>query len=309
MMLPAETSCHDPQRRHSLRLLSGAGLTALAGCTMGAGPNHVGADAPVAAQLGNRLTMPSPFALVLSSGGPRGFVHIGVIEALDELGIRPDMVVGASIGALVGALYCGGLTGKDMRGIALDLGPTQFARLALGAEERFSGAPIAHQVNYQVDHRLLQQLNPVCAVVAMRRSTRDIVAFTEGNAGVAVQASTAIEGRFTPVTIRSDAYVDPDKAMPMPVRMARQLGAKTVLSIDASAHEDKAPSGAERFRASDRVKRSLTEPDAQDSDLNLHPDFGYWVSISEEFRLRSMQAGYEAAMRSADKIRQLTRVI
>lgn len=290
-------------------MLSGAGTVALGGCTIGAGPNHEGSDAPVAAGLDNRLAATAPFALVLSSGGPRGFVHIGVIEALDELGVRPDMVVGASIGALVGALYCGGVPGKEMRRIALELGPTQFARLAVGAEERFSGAPIAHQVNYRVDHRLLQQLNPVCAVVAMRQKTREIVTFTEGNAGVAVQASTAIEGRFTPVTIRSEAYVDPDKAMPMPVRAARELGARTVLSVDASAHEEKAPAGAERFRESDRLKRALTEPDAQASDLNLHPDFGYWVSISEEFRLRSMQAGYQAAMRSADQIRQLTRQI
>ena len=294
-------------RRSGLRMLSLGliGLTPLYACTIGAGPNHAGRDAPTTGPIADRLTGGRPFALVLSSGGPRGFVHIGVIEALDELGIRPDLVVGASIGSLVGALYCGGLSGKAMREIAMDLGPTQFASFAVGTRERFSGAPIARLVNYQVDHRLLQDLRPACVVVSREQRSGKVVAFTQGNVGTAVQASTAIEGRFTPVTIRSLAYVDPDKAMPLPVRLARQLGAGRVMSVDASAHEDRAPAGSERFRESDRLKRVLTEPDAMASDLNLHPDFGYWVSLSSEFRERCMRAGYEAVMQSQGRIKKL----
>lgn len=280
-------------------------LTALGACTFGAGPNHSGAEAPDVSDVSSRLPAGQPWALVLSSGGPRGFVHIGVIEALDDIGVKPDMVVGASIGALVGTLYCGGLSGKQMRQIAMELSPTQIASLAIGTRERFSGKPIAHQVNYHLRHQLLQSLEPVCVVVAREQNSNRVVGFTEGNAGTAVQASTAIEGQFTPVTIRQKVFVDPDKVMPLPVRLARRIGAARVLSVDASAHEERAPEGAQRYRESDRLKRALTRPDAQDADLNLHPDFGYWFGLSNAYRERCMHSGYQDTMRAADKIKRL----
>ncbi|MGB7304417.1 MAG: patatin-like phospholipase family protein [Burkholderiaceae bacterium] len=296
----------NPWRRKNLHSIS-LGMLSLTGCTFGSGPNHQGINAPTAADVRQRLPG-NPWALVLSSGGPRGFVHVGVIEALDEIGVRPDIVVGASVGALVATLYCSGISGKALREIALSLGPTQMARLSIGTSERFSGAPIATQVNIRVNRRRLQDLRPVCAVVARKQGTNSIVAFTEGNAGVAVQASTAIEGRFTPVSIHDTWYVDPDQVVPMPVREARRLGAARVISVDASAHETQAPAGAERFRESDQLKRRLTEPDARASDLNLHPKFGYWVSLSEEFRIRCIRAGYEQTLQMAGKIRQLANV-
>jgi NTE family protein len=134
-----------------------------------------------------------------------------------------------------------------------------------------------------------------------------VVAFTEGNAGIAVQASIAIQGRFTPVSIRSVVYDDPDPVAPLPVRISRELGATRVVSVDASAHEDKAPSGAGRYYASDRRKRELTQPDAESADLNLHPEFGYWVSLSKAFRERAMNAGYAHTMRQAKQLLALAK--
>lgn len=244
---------------------------------------------------------------MLSSGGPRGFVHVGVLRALDELGVRPDLLVGASVGALIATLYCSGVSGGRLTELALGLNPLALAAFAIGADERFSGQPIARLVNERLQGRPLQSLDPRCAVVALRASDRQPVVFTRGDAGVAVQASAAIEGQFTPVSIRGTRYVDPDKVMPLPVRVARELGAARVLSVDASAHEDRAPPGAERYREGDRLKRSVTRPDALAADLNLHPYFGYWVSLRREFRERAIAAGYEAAIARRVEITALAR--
>ena len=104
-----------------------------------------------------------------------------------------------------------------------------------------------------------------------------------------------------------ERYVDPDWVRPLPVREARAMGALRVLAVDASAHEERAPAGAERFRESDLRKRALIGPDAAQADLLLHPEFGYWVSLSREFRERCIAAGYEATMAQEPRLIELHR--
>lgn len=313
-------------RRRSISLLGcGMGAMLSGACSMDAYVNHDGDDAPQSAA----LPRPVRTAWVLSSGGPRGFVHIGVLKALEELGLRPDLIVGASVGALIGALSAAGLRAATLERLAMDLGPLSMARWALRGEERFSGAPLAELVRDQLrDHareRLreqthqrrgerpskpvsetaLERLPIAMACVATRIPGAQSVAFTRGDAGLAVQASAAIQGQFTPVRIRGETYVDPDWYMPLPVRLARSLGASRVLAVDASAHVDRAPEQAARYRESDLRKKALIDADAGHADLVLKPDFGYWVSLSKEFRERSIDAGYRQTMFQADALRRL----
>lgn len=244
-------------------------------------------------------------ALVLSSGGPRGFVHVGVLKALDELRIQPDLVLGSSVGALVGALYAGGVSAREIERLALTLGPTDFVRFNAVGAERFSGTALASLVNEQLGGRPMERLPTAFAAVVIERETREAACFNAGDAGLAVQAAAAIEGRFSPVIVRGRAYLDSDLVLPLPVRLAKTLGADKVISVDASAHEDKAPESAARFRAGDVLKRALTQPDAQAANLNLHPEFGYYVSVTQEFRLRAIAAGYATTMAQAKTIAAL----
>jgi NTE family protein len=289
------------------RALLQAGLLAmpglLAGCTLAPGRDHVQEDAPLALP----LARPVRTAWVLSSGGPRGFVHVGVLRALDELGLQPDLIVGASVGALVGSLRAAGLSAQVLQALALDLQPWSMARWALGAHERFSGAPVADLVRTQAPQPLLQRMPIAMACVALRRSDQQVVAFTHGDAGLAVQASAAIEGQFAPVQIRGQLYVDADWQSPLPVRLARALGAAKVLAVDASVHLDRAPPGAQRYRDSDLRKQALVQADAQHADLVLKPDFGYWVSLSRDFKEQAIDAGYRDTLARADALRALHR--
>jgi NTE family protein len=288
-------------------LAIGAGVTCLTSCALTPNKNHDAPDAPQALLPARMLDgLPTNAkALVLSSGGPRGFVHAGVLKAFDEIGVQPDLVVGSSVGSLVGAIYASGVSGKEIAKIAMDLGPFRLATLALGARERFSGVPLVAWVNEQVGNRPIESFKTKFAAVALRVKDDEVAAFTKGDAGIAVQASCAIVGRFTPVTIRGDVWVDSDLKVPLPVRLARQLGAVRVLSVDASAHENKAPDNAGRFRESDLKKRTLTLPEVASADINLHPFFGYWVSLTQEFRERTIKAGYETTIAQAKEIERL----
>jgi NTE family protein len=246
-------------------------------------------------------------AWVLSSGGPRGFVHVGVLRALHELGLAPDLIVGASAGALIGVLRASGVQPQAIETMALDLQPLSLARVAVGADELLSGEPLAELVHALAAEPRLERMPIAMACVAVRQRDGRAVAFTAGDAGVAVQASTAIEGRFAPVRIRGDAYVDADWHAPLPVRLARSLGARTVIAVDATVHLDRAPPGAERYRESDLRKKALVDVDAAVADLVLKPDFGYWVNLSRDFRERAIAAGYRDTLAREGDLRAVYR--
>ncbi len=246
-------------------------------------------------------------AWVLSSGGPRGFTHVGVLRALHEMGLAPELIVGASVGALVGALRASGLAAPAIESIALELQPWSLARWAVGADQRFSGGPVAELARRHAAVQRLERMPIAMACVASRQSDGRTVAFTAGDVGLAVQASAAIEGQFAPVRIRGEKYVDADWHSPLPVRLARALGAQRVIAVDATAHLDRTPSGAERWRESDAKKKALVDIDAAVADLVIKPDFGYWVSLSRDFRERAIAAGYRDTMARERDLKALHR--
>ncbi|HET7401039.1 MAG TPA: patatin-like phospholipase family protein, partial [Usitatibacter sp.] len=97
-------------------------------------------------------------ALVLGSGGPRGFAHIGVLKVLEEQGVRPDFIVGTSVGAMVGALYAGGYNAADLEKIAYDMSMLRFFEVGMLSGKRMSGAGIQDYVNGCVDRRTIEEL-------------------------------------------------------------------------------------------------------------------------------------------------------
>jgi NTE family protein len=289
-----------------LTLIASSAGVLTAGCTISADFDHTDTQAP---RYDPALNRPARVAWVFSSGGPRGFVHIGVIKALEELGLKPDLIVGGSAGALVGALYASGVRAAKLEALALDLGLLEVGRWAVLGEGKFDGAPIAAQVNEQIMAQTgqlsIDKLPIRFAAVAAEKLSRKPIVFNAGQAGLAVQASSAIEGMFTPVRIRGVQYVDADLVMPMPVRLARSMGAVKVLAIDASAHEENSPAGSARFKEGDLRKRALTRPDTLAADVSLQPDFGYYVNTSKEFRLRCINAGYVQTMAKAQVLKAL----
>jgi len=178
---------------------------------------------------------PVKIALALGGGAARGFAHVGVIKALEAQGIVPDIVVGTSAGAVVGALYAAGHNGFDLQRLVLQVEESQFSDWALPDRGVFKGEALQSFVNQAVGQRPLEKLGKLMAVVATDLQSGEAVVFRTGNTGMAVRASSSVPGVFQPVAINGREYVDGGLVSPVPVQAARSLGADFVIAVDISA--------------------------------------------------------------------------
>ena len=172
-------------------------------------------------------------ALVLGSGSARGWAHIGVIRGLEEAGIRPDMVCGTSIGALVGAAYAAGeldrferwVLGLSVRDVVslmdfhLNGGMLKGERLMSFFQQQFMDCPI-------------EELALPFAAVATDLHTGQEVWLRHGSTTAAVRASIALPGLFSPVWLNERLLADGGLVNPVPVSLARAMEADVVVAVD-----------------------------------------------------------------------------
>lgn len=247
-------------------------------------------DAPQPLAAVPPLSPPPPIALVLGSGGPRGYAHLGVLRVLEEAGVQPDLVVGSSVGALIGAFWASGLGAAQLDALSFDGGPLTVFDPSLFADRGWiHGRKLQDYVNRGVGHRPLQALPRRAIVVATRRDDKQPRFFLHGNTGVAVRASGAMPGFLSPVGIDGIEYEDGDVSLPVPVRAARAAGAQFVIAVDVTARVTPADASA-AARERDRLRRLRIAPDVAQADFVLHPDLDYragpWRSYFVDARAR-----------------------
>ena len=173
-------------------------------------------------------------ALVLGGGGTRGFAHIGVIKYLETQGIVPDIIVGTSAGAVVGSLYAFGYGGFELQKVAIQMEEQSVIDWAWPSRGVFKGEALQNFINTAVKQTPIEKLKRPFAAVATDLSTGEMAVFRTGNTGQAVRASSAVPGIFQPVTIAGHNYVDGGLVRPVPVSVARSLGADFVIAVDIS---------------------------------------------------------------------------
>lgn len=188
------------------------------------------------------IVIPPPrIALALGGGAAKGFAHVGAIKALEAHGIQPDIVVGTSAGSLVGALYASGLDGFELQRVALDMKESMVSDWSLPDRGVFKGEALQEFVNKAVQNRTLEQLPRKCAIVATDLQSGQIIVFERGDTGTAVRASSSVPGVFQPVRISGREYVDGGLVSPVPVKVARRLGADIVVAVDISSRPSQKP--------------------------------------------------------------------
>lgn len=238
-------------------------------------------------------------ALVLGSGGARGYAHIGVIEVLEQHGIRPDLIVGTSAGSIVGSIYASGKSAAELREIALKLKANDVRDVSVSLKGFFDGKKVEDYVNEQVQNTPLQRLKIPMYVVATELKEGTKTVFNYGNTGQAVRASASIPSMFVPIKIGHNEYVDGGLVSPVPVQVARDLGADIVIAVDILAqpvHTETTNVWGLFNQNINIMQGRLAEEELKYADIVIQPDLREKVHIFDvKGREITMQAGVDAA--------------
>ncbi|MDY6928536.1 MAG: patatin-like phospholipase RssA [Pseudomonadota bacterium] len=218
--------------------------------------------------------------IALGSGAARGWAHIGVIQALEKLGVKIDVVAGCSIGAYVGAAYASGRL-EELKAWASSL--TEWQTLSLmGIGIRRGGLASGQKVFDKLSSDFCAATfeamdKPFACVATDLYSGREVV-FNKGEVGNSVQASCAIPALFSPIAYHDRWLVDGAVVNPVPVNLCRQLGADFVIAVNLNAdfrplqiaretakHEETQEKNEHFFKKSQDVVRQWFSPEPKDN--------------------------------------------
>jgi NTE family protein len=181
-------------------------------------------------------------ALVLGGGGARGLAHIGVLKVLAQEKVPIDLIVGTSVGALVGALYAAGLPIEKIERMGEEIGWDKLTDLStarlvrlLVTENLLSTARMEEYLQSYIGDKKFADLKTAFACVAADLKTGEQIILREGSVALAARASATMPGIFRPVPYRHRLLVDGGVVDNVPTDVAKLLGADVVLCATAPA--------------------------------------------------------------------------
>lgn len=247
--------------------------------------------------------------LALSGGGGRGFAHVGVLQVLDQAGIRPDGIVGTSAGSVVGALYAGGIRGNALVQTALELQRDQVIEFTFPNRGFVDGQRLQDFIDRRLGDRPIEQLNLPFVAVATNVHSGALVAFDRGDTGMAVRASSSVPAVFQPLSIGGREYVDGGLVSPVPVSVARKLGADIVIAVDLT-RQPKAATQADSTtslltQSIVIMEHTLAKNELRHADVVIRPNLHKLSSTDFDQRSQAIKAGERAALAALPKIREV----
>jgi NTE family protein len=174
--------------------------------------------------------------VALGGGFARGLAHIGVLKVLEENDIPIEFVAGTSVGAVIGAAYCSGISARELEEIAGLVRFRDFARWTVSRLGFASNDRMASLLKRILKVHTFEELRIPLAVSATDFVSGDAVVLRSGSLVDAVRASCAYPGMFLPVNVNGRLLVDGMLAHPVPTLPVRELGAERVLAVYLSAH-------------------------------------------------------------------------
>jgi len=243
--------------------------------------------------------MPKRVGLALSGGAVLGAAHIGVLEVLEEHGIRPSCVAGTSAGSAVGVVYCAGMSLSQIREVALHLEWKQLGSVVIPRRGFLDGSRLEESIIELIGDRTFDDLPIPFAAVAADLASEQLVILSKGRVAPAVRASCALPGVFTPVEREGRLLVDGGLINNLPVSAVIDMGAEYVIAVDLSAPPSESREMPESLldiwflSVATLIRNAHRE--ASLADVVIRPDVGQfgWIDVSSIPTL--IERGREAA--------------
>jgi NTE family protein len=246
--------------------------------------------------------------LALGGGFARGIAHIGVLKVLEEENIPISFVAGTSVGALIGAAYCGGVTIAELEQIATRVRFKHFAKWTLSRYGFASNQRMIGFLNSILKVKTFEELRIPLAVTATDFSTGDGVVFHSGPLVDPVRASCAYPGMFLPVKIRGRLLVDGMLAHAVPTVPLREMGAERVLAVYLKGHWANEDGPRHLFDVIGQCFSIAQEMNCgvwkQAADLVVQPDVNGYKYDAFEFSSELVRAGEVVTRAALPEIRK-----
>lgn len=262
-------------------------------------PAPAPAPTPVVVVAPKPAPRPPKIGLALGGGAARGFAHIGVLQVLEEQGIKPDLVVGTSAGSVVATLYAAGKTPAELTNMAMTLDESTITDWVFPGRSLLKGEALAKFVRNLSGGRQIEGMRMPLGIVAADLQNGQPILFRKGDPGMAVRASSSVPGVFEPVKIGGREYIDGGAVSPIPVRYAKQMGADIVIAVDISAiPEGQSTKGAVDIllQTFNIMGHAISQYELQDADVVMRPKLEGIGSTEFSARRLSILAGREAAL-------------
>ncbi|BBP47055.1 alpha/beta hydrolase [Thiosulfatimonas sediminis] len=247
-------------------------------------------------------------AIAFGGGGVRGFVHLGVIKALDEANIRADLVTGSSIGAVAATLYASGLPYAQIEKIVIGLESGEIIDFAPQSMGLLAHKNLAKWIEHHAGVNQIEDLALPLGITVTQLNRHQPLLIHQGELGKAVQASTTVPGTFIPLMGLDSIWLDGGILNILPVRFAKALGAQKVIGVDIYCGEQtyQAQNAFGVLLASNRLQScALAKPDQQLADVLIQPNFEPKDPKSFAESRAAIDAGYQATLLVIPKIQQL----
>lgn len=279
------------------------------------------------------------FALILAGGGARGAAHIGVLKVLEREGLKPDIVCGSSVGAVIGALYCAGVPVAKIESLMLKrkiakalmplpiqiqtilYAPTFTTMRLLRLKPSiglYSGASIAGFINKNMPSSVkrIEDMSIPFAVIATNLLDTRPLWICEGNVGEAVRASTAMPFVYKPCKIGDKVLVDGGVRNNLPTDPARAAGADVIVAVQL--HSSLGAKEEKEFRTllgySDRIMSMLMaeieSKNVGEADILIEPKIedDHLYAFRYESMKQAIAAGEAAANKMLPQIQECIRL-